>query len=242
MSIERTAQETVPGIAKLVLSAVLALTLSGCFDDGKPNGWRSRDDGSSGTITPPPPPPPPPPPSNGAPTISGTPPTSAKVGQAYSFQPTASDPDGDALAFQVANKPAWAAFDTKTGRLSGTPSSSSTGTFADIRISVSDGKASSSLGAFSIAVAGTQLGSATLSWQPPTENTDGTPLTNLAGYVVRYGTSPGSLGTQVKLSNAGLTTYVVSDLTPATWYFQVSAYNASGVESAPSATASKTIT
>jgi len=129
-----------------------------------------------------------------------------------------------------------------SGRLGGTPSSSSTGVFADIRISVTDGKTTSSLPAFSINVAGDALGSATLKWQPPTSNTDGSPLTNLAGYVIRYGTSPAGLSTEVRIANPGLTTYMVSELTPATWYFQVAAYNTSGVESAPSATASKTIT
>jgi hypothetical protein len=90
-------------------------------------------------------------------------------------------------------------------------------------------------------VAGQQTGSATLSWQPPTSNTDGSPLTNLAGFVVRYGTSLNQLATEVRINNPGLTTYVVSELTPATWYFQVSAFNSAGVESKPSATASKTI-
>jgi hypothetical protein len=80
-----------------------------------------------------------------------------------------------------------------------------------------------------------------LSWQPPTSNTDGSPLTNLAGYVVRYGTAPDALDIQVRIDNPGLVTYVVSDLSPATWYFQVVAYNSVGVESSPSATGSKTI-
>jgi hypothetical protein len=231
----KIADGSASGIAKFVLGSLLAVTLSGCFDGG---GSGKSSGNTGGTVTPPPSQPP----ANSAPTISGTPTTSAKVGQAYSFQPTARDADGDALTYAISNKPAWAAFDAKTGRLSGTPSSSYTGTFANIQISVSDGKANASLAKFSISVASGQLGSATLSWQPPTENTDGTALTNLAGYYVRYGKSPGGLSTEVKIANPGLTTYVVSDLSPATWYFQVSAYNSSGVESSPSATASKTIT
>ncbi len=35
-------------------------------------------------------------------------------------------------------------------------------------------------------------GDATLSWDPPTTNADGTPLTDLAGYRIYYGTSSGS--------------------------------------------------
>src|SRR5690606_18051920 len=56
---------------------------------------------------------------NSPPTISGTPATSVEEGSAYSFTPTASDPDGDALTFTIQNRPAWAAFDPATGRLSG---------------------------------------------------------------------------------------------------------------------------
>ena len=58
---------------------------------------------------------------NRAPTITGTPATSAAVGSAYSFTPTATDPDGGTLGFTIQNRPSWAAFDTATGRLSGTP-------------------------------------------------------------------------------------------------------------------------
>lgn len=57
---------------------------------------------------------------NRAPVISGTPATSVTVGQAYLFQPTASDADGNTLTFSVQNRPAWATFSTATGRLSGT--------------------------------------------------------------------------------------------------------------------------
>ena len=64
---------------------------------------------------------------NTAPKISGTPSTSAVVNQSYAFQPTASDANGDKLTFTIKNKPGWAAFSSSTGRLSGTPSSSSTG-------------------------------------------------------------------------------------------------------------------
>ena len=57
---------------------------------------------------------------NRAPTISGTPSSGVLVGAAYSFQPSASDPDGNTLTFSITNKPGWATFSTPTGRLSGT--------------------------------------------------------------------------------------------------------------------------
>lgn len=167
----------------------------------------------------------------------------AKTNQPYAFQPTASDPDGDKVTFKVYNKPAWATFDPATGKLAGTPSSSSTGKFSNITIVASDGTNSDELGPFEITVASTATtGSATLSWQPPTENADGSPLTNLAGYVIRYGTKSDALTLELKISNPGITTAMVEGLALARWYFTVSAYTTTGVESMPSAVGSKTVT
>lgn len=179
---------------------------------------------------------------NRAPTISGTPATTVNVGAAYSFTPTASDPDNDTVAFGIANKPAWATFDTANGRLSGTPTAADVGTTSNIVISVSDGKGgSATLPAFSITVASTATGSATLSWTAPTENEDGTALTNLAGYRILYGRSASALTEIVQVANAGLTTYVIDDLAQGTWYFAMRAYTSAGLESAQTNVVSKTI-
>jgi hypothetical protein len=86
------------------------------------------------------------------PTISGAPPTTVTAGSTYSFTPTASDPSGGTLSYSVANKPSWAVFSVATGQLSGTPTASNVGITSGIVISVSDGKASASLPAFSIQV------------------------------------------------------------------------------------------
>ena len=198
------------------------------------------------TVTAPPAPPSsPPPPENRAPTISGTPPTTATVGVQYTFQPTANDPDGDTLAWSIQNRPSWLTFNTATGRLSGTPTAA--GTASNIIIRVSDGTATASLPAFSITVAAPTpppsptTGSATLSWTAPTQNTDGSALTNLAGYRIVYGTSQNALTQTITINNAGTTTYVIDGLTPATWYFAVRAVNSAGAESANSAVVSKRI-
>ena len=74
-------------------------------------------------------------------------------------------------------------------------------------------------------------GTATLDWTPPTQNSDGSVLTNLAGYTVYYGTSPGNLTQSVKVSNPGLTAYTLSNLQAGTWYFAVTSYSSAGVES-----------
>ena len=90
---------------------------------------------------------------NTAPVISGSPATQVTAGQSYAFSPAASDADGDRLSFSVSNKPAWASFDTASGRLSGTPGSTHVGTTSGIVISVSDGQASAAaLPAFAIEV------------------------------------------------------------------------------------------
>src|SRR5213075_57921 len=104
---------------------------------------------------------------NNPPTISGSPPTTGSVGTLYTFTPTASDPDtGTTLTFSVANKPAWATFSTTTGQLSGTPTAA--GTFSNIAISVSDGKAPTvALAAFSITVSASNS-PPTISGSPPT--------------------------------------------------------------------------
>lgn len=217
-----------PGLL-IVLSAA---ALSGC-------GGGEESAPASGPAQPAPNPPAPP--SNQAPTISGTAPASVNASSLYSFVPTAADADGDTLAFSIQNKPSWATFNTATGRLSGTPAASDVGTYSNIMISVNDGTVSASLNAFAIAVTTVSNGRATLSWTAPTENTDGSALSNLAGYRIRYGTSAAALTSTIVIDNASVTTYVVEDLAPATWYFAVTAVNSQGAESSYSNVANKQI-
>lgn len=203
----------------LILCALAVSVLAGCGGGGG---------GSSQTVSNGPPPPTPP-------TISGTPTTQVTAGQAYSFTPTASGPSGTSLTFSVQNLPAWAAFSTSTGAVTGTPSSSYVGTFSNIVISVSDGSASASLAAFAIQVnAQPANGSAALTWSAPTTNTDGSALTDLASFVISYGTSPTALTQQVSVSSASTTSYTVTGLTSGTWYFSVTAVASDGTQSLPS--------
>jgi hypothetical protein len=125
--------------------------------------------------------------------------------------------------------------------LQGTPAAGHAGTYDNIVITVSDGSATASLPAFSITVLAVATGSATLSWTPPTTNTDGSPLTNLAGYRVHWGSAIGSYTSSVRLDNPGLASYVVEGLAPGTYYFVVTALNSAQVESQFSNVASKTI-
>jgi hypothetical protein len=180
-------------------------------------------------------------PPNTAPTISGHAATAVNAGAAYGFTPTAADANKDKLLFSIKNMPDWARFNTASGGLSGTPTAADVGTYANIQISVSDGKARVVLPSFTIAVNQMSAGNAALDWTPPTENTDGSVLTNLAGYNVHYGTSPDELTQVEKLTNPGLTSYVVENLSTGKWYFAISSYATSGAESANSGVISTTI-
>jgi hypothetical protein len=179
--------------------------------------------------------------SDGPPTISGTPATTVNVGSVYSFTPTATDPQGHALTFSIQNQPSWTTFNKNTGQLSGSPGAANVGTFANITISASNGTASASLPAFTISVADISTGSATLDWTTPTQNTNGTPLVNLAGYRIYYGTSSSNLNQTVQINNPSVNTYMLNGLAPGIWYFSMVDYTSDGTESAFTNSASKTI-
>jgi Putative Ig domain len=178
---------------------------------------------------------------SGNPSIQGKPASTAMANQGYTFQPAASDPNGDALSFTAMNLPAWATLDPATGKISGTPMSADVGTYTGIVISASDGHTSVALPAFSITVTETGSGTAMLSWMPPTQNTDGSALIDLAGFQVLYGRSPSDLNQSVTLTNPSINSYVVENLSSGTWYFTVVALNSNGISSPLSNLASKTI-
>ncbi len=173
------------------------------------------------------------------PTISGVPPASVNVGSPYNFVPTVSD--SNTVTFSIINKPSWASFNTTNGALTGTPSAANAGTYSGIVITVSDGPASASLPAFSITVNEVSNGTANLNWTAVTQNTNGTALTDLAGYKVYYGTAANAMNTVVDLANPTVTSYVVSNLSSGTWYFGIVAYATDGSQSTLSNIGSKTI-
>lgn len=242
------------GRAQVAFAAFLSLALTAC-GGGAPTrqlAEQATDTPTKSSAT------------NNAPVISGTPSTELRVGQAYSFQPLASDPNGDALSFAVSNLPAWASFSAATGRLTGTPSAAAMGSYGAITITVSDGKAAASLPMFQISVvppsAGSSgedppaagelppalvwpggSGSVTMQWQPPTTNTDGSALTDLMSYEVRFGSDPALLTYRITVDNPTLDSFVVDNLGAGSWYFVIVAVNSLGVASAYSNVASKTI-
>jgi hypothetical protein len=214
-------------ISHTLMLTLMMLVLSGCLSEEESETAFSGSTGST--------------PVNGVPVISGNPAGAVKIGEAYSFTPNASDTDNDPLTFAIESKPLWASFDTDTGELSGQPTLGNVGTYSNILISVRDATASASLPRFSIAVNQVGTLSTTLSWTPPIENEDGTALTDLDGYKIYWGTTPGNYPNSVTISNEGITTYVVDNLTPGTYEFVATSFNASGVESAYSNPATKVV-
>jgi serine protease len=84
-------------------------------------------------------------------------------------------------------------------------------------------------------------GSSTVSWVAPTQNTNGTPLTDLAGFRIYYGTSSASLTQTSTVNNVAARSSTISSLAPGTWYFKVRAFNSNQVESNDSNVASKAV-
>jgi hypothetical protein len=217
--------------ALLVCASIFAL-LSGCGGSGGDSpASATSSTGSTGSSAP-----------TATITLSGTPPTSVIAGDQYVFQPTASASAG-APTFSASGLPSWASINSSTGEISGTPTSSNVGMSGDIIVSASDGNVVASMAPFKINVmaAAAVTGSASLSWTVPTLNTNGTPVTDLAGYHIYYGTAPGALNTMIDVPGANTTQYEISNLSSGTYYFAVAAYNSMGIDSADSNEGSKTI-
>jgi hypothetical protein len=70
---------------------------------------------------------------------------------------------------------------------------------------------------------------------------DGTPVTNLAGYRVKYGQQASNLSETVSVPSPGITSVVIENLSTGTWYFAVSAYTTANIESDLSNLAQKTL-
>lgn len=206
------------------LAFASAVLLSACFGGG------GSDEPAGGGN---------PPPANRAPTITVAATFDVLVGQPLTITPTASDPDGDALTFSVTNRPAWLTFSATTGVLTGTPQSGDVGS-VNMTITVSDGQLQAN-DQTQVNVQQAAAGRATLSWEAPTQRTDGSPLTNLAGFKIYYGTSSGNLNNVIQIADPGARSRVVDNLTIGTWFFAASAYDQSGIESTRSNVASKTI-
>lgn len=175
---------------------------------------------------------------NRAPLISGTPPASGQVGALYSFTPTANDPDGDVLSFSMESTPPGGTISSATGKFAWTPNAA--GVRSQMAIIAKDPQGLSARLAFGSVTIASAPGSVTLSWDAPTQNTDGSTLTDLAGYTLYQGTSATALSELAQVQ-ASTTSYIVNALTTGTYYWAVSARNTGGAESVKSASVSKRV-
>lgn len=74
-----------------------------------------------------------------------------------------------------------------------------------------------------------ETASLTLRWDAPSENEDGSPLTDLAGFNLYYGqTSPVTVANSTVIRLATVTTATLSDLSPGTYFVAVAARDAAG--------------
>ena len=169
--------------------------------------------------------------------LSGIPPDSVTAGDPYLFRPAVEYDGQSTPVFAIAGLPLWASFDETTGELSGTPRETDVGVHESITISATDGNVEASLPPFSIAV-GSATGSVTLSWTPPLENEDGSPLVDLAGYWIYWQNEADTDPESMKIDNPGLSTIVIDNLAAGTYEFAMTSFNLDGVES----TRSNTIT
>ena len=91
------------------------------------------------------------------------------------------------------------------------------------------------------ATTSTGTGTATLSWTAPTLDTNGSPITELAGYNIHYGKTPTTITNVITVNDPASGSHTISNLAAGTWYFAVVAYNAQAVESSFSNVVSKTM-
>ena len=125
-------------------------------------------------------------------TLSGSPFTQLQTGEPFWFEPV-TDSSSSAVVFSVSNKPSWATFDSRTGRLSGTPGSAAVGYYGNIRISASDGTSVATLPDFFIHVWAADPGPPVISGLPPSRVMAGSLYTfqprvsNPTGHTLRFG-------------------------------------------------------
>ena len=81
---------------------------------------------------------------------------------------------------------------------------------------------------------------ATISWSVPLLNTDGSPLTDVTGYRVYYGTSSTTLANSMLVTGGGATSTSINGLEQGTYYFAVTTLNSAGLESNRSDVVSRT--
>ena len=82
-------------------------------------------------------------------------------------------------------------------------------------------------------------GKATLTWDAPKTNVDGTPINDLAGYKIYFGSEPGKFSHVIDVGN--VTNFEITNLPSGEFYCAATAYDTSGNESTLSNEAEKLV-
>ena len=80
-----------------------------------------------------------------------------------------------------------------------------------------------------------------MEWTPPTHNTDGSKLTDLAAYRIDWGLTEGNFNECVWIDDPEQTEYLFADLSSGRYKFVMVAINSAGVNSAPSGVLYKSV-
>lgn len=72
--------------------------------------------------------------------------------------------------------------------------------------------------------------SSSITWIPPTENTDGSPLVDLAGYKIYYGPESRVYYQRIDVPDPARDSYEL-EVAPGAYYIAMTAYNVAGIES-----------
>ena len=95
-------------------------------------------------------------------------------------------------------------------------------------------------GGSAVALVTVRVLSKTIRWQAPTQNVDGSPLTDLAGFVVYWGTQSRNYTGSYTINSPGITRWDVT-VSPGSYYFALTAVDSDGNESRYSNQVLKTI-
>ena len=127
---------------------------------------------------------------------------------------------------------------TSTGTTGSSPQTSADAGTSTSGSSTTSGSTTSGSTPPTTPVAGTSV---TLGWVAPTENNNGSPITDLAGYKIHYGTASANYTKVVAVSNPSLSRYVLDSLESGTYFLAITAYNSKGIESTLSGEISATL-
>lgn len=140
---------------------------------------------------------------------------------------------------QIAGLPNWLSFDPSSEELHGSPANEETGINDSVVLDTVDELGRSQSHQLTIEVAAISGFTAEFSWWAPTQRTDDSALTNLAGFKIYAGRNQHDMEEWVTIPNPSIDRHTIENLGSGTWWFALSAYDSAGAESEKSAAVSR---